>query len=234
MVKTFYFKKNVSLKQFSMDLRQSVDLSSGRTCSNRRKYHLWRRFCKSRQLQGFYKPKTIRLQIFNRNFQVESEEQEKSDGTNDGEKEDASEKESDEDEENEAKNRKRRSIAPIVTSIDMIEAGILSQCKEKQCSVLKCKIRDLVSQDAATIEVAARVNVRLLKEVISVKVNWKNGLVIFVFADKSGWSTDYWVGYFGGNYEIAVYWETGTLGNLFQADFHWHRARWGVINIFMW
>lgn len=152
-----------------MDLRQSVDLSGGRTHSNRHEYHLRKPSCKSRQLQGFHKRKNDLPVNFNRNFQVESEEQEKSEGSNDGEKEDANEKESDE--ENEAKSRKRRSIAPIVTSIDMIEAGILSQCKEKQCSVLKCKIRDLISQDAATIEVAARVNVRLLKEVICARVN---------------------------------------------------------------
>lgn len=48
----------------------------------------------------------------------------------------------------------------------MIEAGILSQCKEKQCSVLKCKVRDLARLDVATIEVAARINVRSFKEVM--------------------------------------------------------------------
>lgn len=90
---------------------------------------------------------------------MDSDEQEKSEGTND-------EKENDEDAENkeEAKSRKRRQIAPIVTSIDMIEAGILSQCKENQCSVVKCKVRELASQDFAAIELVARVNVRLFKE----------------------------------------------------------------------
>lgn len=112
---------------------------------------------------------------------MESAEEEKSEGTNDGEKEEGNEKESDEDDENkdEAKSRKRRSIAPIVTSIDMIEAAILSQCKEKQCSVLKCKVRELVSQDAATIEVAARINVRSLKEVIWDNVKRKQPVCYF-------------------------------------------------------
>lgn len=94
---------------------------------------------------------------------MENEEQEKSEGafSDDETTEAANEDKEGED----AKSRRRRQIALIPTTIDMIEAGILAQCKEKQCRTIKCKVRELASQDAVTIGVVSRVNVRSLKEV---------------------------------------------------------------------
>lgn len=48
----------------------------------------------------------------------------------------------------------------------MIESGVLSHCAEKQCTVIKCKVRELLSQEVASIELVTRVNVRSLKEVM--------------------------------------------------------------------
>lgn len=105
------------------------------------------------------------------NYKVESDEEEKAEEVNDEEKpEEDTEKESDEEE---AKSRRRRHIALIPTSIDMIEAAVLSQCKEKQCKSIRCKVRMLMSQDAATIALESRVNVRSFKEVIIQNSNEK-------------------------------------------------------------